>query len=254
MNADTIVSPLVVPIELTTAIVTAAKRVRKSKVAVEPDLPSIVDEIAANFLAGNFTQEAIANLSRVFNREFVVEQEPEPPVPDVPAVPEPKAKKPRAKKVIPTSFPESIVGGAVVEEPKAEVKKTKAPKKKAEPVVPPSSEEEEVKPVAAKKPRKVTKKPTLPEEVAKAVPEVAEAAVKKPRKVVAKKNEPEEEEEKKETKTKEIKPKSKKEDVALRQKKLPTTPVLVEDEEDLPDLGSRLTEELEEEELSDIEE
>jgi len=265
MNTDTIVESLVAPLELTNAIVTAAKRVRKSKAAVEPELPSIVDEVNANFGAGNFAQEAIANLSRVFGREFVIE-EPEPKVPDTvePTVPETKAKKPRAKKVTPaTTVPDSIVGGAVVdEEPVVPVKKETKPKKtkaKKEPAAAPvvDTDEEEAKQVKPKKTKAKKEAPVVEE------PPSAQEPVQPKKKARAQKVKAPTEESKqvKKTKSKKEQP-SKEEDEEESHRKViyivksverPSTPVLVEDD-DLPDLETRLSEELEEEELSDIEE
>jgi hypothetical protein len=274
MNTDTatavvapLVAPLVAPIELTKAIVTAAKRVRKSKVAVEPELPSIVDEVNVNFSAGNFTQEAIANLSRVFDREFVIEEEPI--VVPSPPVPEAKEKKPRAKKVKSATISDPIVE---VEETKpVPVKKARAKKDTvptvAEPPVPLESLVNETIETKETKPKKTRAKKELPVvvvEEATNLPVVEEEPKKKSRVVKAKKEvappvtdgeeakveEPKDEEAKKETKEKEKKPRAKKTTTER-----PSTPVLVEEEQErLPDLGSRITDELEEEELSDIEE
>ena len=54
---------------LTEAIVIAAKpkRVRK------PKTPSIVEEIIGDLRSGKYTQESLATLARLFNREFVAE-------------------------------------------------------------------------------------------------------------------------------------------------------------------------------------
>ena len=221
---------------MTNAIVAAAKRVRKSKAAVEPELPSIVDEVNTNYLAGNFTQEAIANLSRVFGREFVVEEETEPKVLEPPS----PAKKPRVKKVKTTTVPEPepIVGGSVVEETEKPKKPRASKAKKPEETV--SAEVPDSKPVE-EEPKKKSRAPKAKKEAAPAETEaVKETKVKKPRakKPVADVSG----------------------EIETPAPERPSTPVLVEDDtqtdtDSLPDLTSRmnLTKELEEEELSDIE-
>ena len=88
---------------LTEAIVTAAKRVRK------PKTPSIVEEIIRELYSGNYTEESLTTLARLFNREFVaepvVEKKPRKSKKDTPVVtdgeapaPAPKEKKPRKSK------------------------------------------------------------------------------------------------------------------------------------------------------------
>jgi hypothetical protein len=239
---------------LTEAIVTAAKRVRK------PKTPSIVEEIIRELRAGNYTEESLTTLARLFNREFVaepvVEKKPRKSKKDAPVVtdgeapaPAPKEKKPRkSKKDAPVVTDEEapvLTDAPVVtdEEAPAPAPKEKKPRKskKDAPVVtdeeaPPKdtpvvTEEEAPAPATKeKKPRKSKKDaPVVTEEEAPAPKE------KKPRK--SKKDAP--------VVTEEEAP------VPSPEEKNATP--LLEPEDELPNLELRLEGFLEEEELSDIE-
>jgi len=92
----TVATPIVpvMPVDqLTNAIVAAAKRTRKSKEV--PAEPSIADQISGSFQTGQFTEEAIQNLTRVFEREFIFETEPIPEVQTTSEDKPIKEKKPR---------------------------------------------------------------------------------------------------------------------------------------------------------------
>ena len=201
---------------LTEAIVTAAKRVRK------PKTPSIVEEIIRELRAGNYTEESLTTLARLFNREFVaepvVEKKPRKSKKDAPVVtdeeapaPAPKEKKPRKSKkdapVVTDGETPALTDAPVVTEEEAPAPATKEKKprksKKDAPVV----TEEEAPAPKEKKPRKSKKDaPVVTEE---------EAPVPSPEEKNA-------------------------------------TPLL-EPEDELPNLELRLEGFLEEEELSDIE-
>ena len=234
MNPDTNTTTEMIP--LTEAIVTAAKPTRVRK----PKTPSIVDEIISDLRSGKYTQESLATLARLFNREFVaeplVEKKPRKSKKDAPLVtdeeapaPAPKEKKPRkSKKDAPLVTNEDDPAPAPKE------KKPRKSKKDA-PVV---TEEEAPAPAPApkeNKPRKSKKDaPSVTEEEAPApVPKE-----KKPRK--SKKDAP--------VVTEEEAP-------APSPKEKNVTPLLEpepEPEDDLPDLESRLEGFLEEEELSEL--
>ena len=106
MNPETNTTTEMIP--LSEAIVTAAKPTRVRK----PKTPSIVDEIISDLRSGKYTQESLATLARLFNREFVaeplVEKKPRKSKKDTPIVETtvdeaanveaPKEKKPRKSK------------------------------------------------------------------------------------------------------------------------------------------------------------
>jgi hypothetical protein len=126
MNPETNTTTEMIP--LTEAIVTAAKPTRVRK----PKTPSIVDEIISDLRSGKYTQESLATLARLFNREFVaeplVEKKPRKSKKDTPIVetavneeaneaPAPKEKKPRKSKKD-TPVETTVDEAAIVEAPK----------------------------------------------------------------------------------------------------------------------------------------
>ena len=142
------------PVEnITTAIVTAAKRsVKKDAV--------IVTEIVEQIRAGSFPDETVAKLMEIFGHEFCVkkgfiakekkprakktpaatEEPKEPKEPTEPTEPtEPKEKKPRAKKVKEVVTPTDETPVVTTEEPK-EPKEKKPRAKKVKEVVMPTDE------------------------------------------------------------------------------------------------------------------
>ena len=202
---------------LTEAIVTAAKRVRK------PKTPSIVEEIIRELRAGNYTEESLTTLARLFNREFVaepvVEKKPRKSKKDTPVVtdgeapaPAPKEKKPRKSKkdapvVTDEEAPPKDAPVVTEEEAPTPAPKEKKPRKSKKDAPAPVVTEEEAPAPKEKKPRKSKKDaPVVTEE---------EAPVPSPEEKNA-------------------------------------TPLL-EPEDELPNLELRLEGFLEEEELSDIE-
>jgi hypothetical protein len=164
--------------QLTEAIVSAArstKRTRKPKITAEVER-SAVDEIIENLRSGKFAADAIATLERVFGRKMDIEEdEPkklteleaeEPKEPQEPK--EKKVRKPRAKKVsvatetdepvaIETPVIITVTAETKTKKPRAK-KVVEAPVAIVETVVPVTTSDE--KPKKARKPRaKKTEEP-----------------------------------------------------------------------------------------------
>ena len=236
MNPATNTTSEMIP--LTEAIVTAAKPTRVRK----PNTPSIVDEIISDLRSGKYTQESLATLARLFNREFVAEplnekksrkSKKDAPVvtdEDAPApAPSPKEKKPRKSKKDAV-----VVTDEEAPTPAPQEKKPRTSKKDA-PVV----TEEDASAVTDKEAPAPAPKEKKPRKSKKDAPVVTEEEAPVPK-------------EKKPRKSKKDAPVVTEEEAPAPSKEKNVTPLL-EPEDDLPDLESRLEGFLEEEELSDIE-
>jgi len=247
MSAMSATNNTVTPVmeELTTAIVSAAKPKRAPKV------PSIVDQIIKDLRSGTYTQEALVNLARIFGREFVAE-----PVVE---------KKPRKTKQVTTT--DTIIDVITDEAPKPR-KTKKATAKTPVEETPLTVTEEAPKPLKTKK----ATANTPVEETPLTVTEEAPKQEKKPRntkkataKTPVEEKPVQDDSDNDSTKAfKEKKPRNtKKTAVVTVTETSPQTPIeerpstpILEPEDQLPDLSCRLegfAVELEEEELSDLE-
>ena len=240
MNPATNTTSEMIP--LTEAIVTAAKPTRVRK----PNTPSIVDEIISDLRSGKYTQESLATLARLFNREFVaeplVEKKPRKSKKDAPVVDDEKTVKeapaPKEKKARKSKKDAPVVTDEDAPAP-APAPKEKKPRKSKKDAVVVTDEEAPTPAPKEKKPRKSKKDaPVVTEEDASAVTD-KEAPAPAPK-------------EKKPRKSKKDAPVVTEEEAPAPSKEKNVTPLL-EPEDDLPDLESRLEGFLEEEELSDIE-
>jgi hypothetical protein len=134
------------PVEqVTEAIVSAAKRVRKPKAEI-----TIVEQIVADILAGKFAQEAATQLKQIFGDEFCIKrglmEKPK------------KARKPKAPKVV-NEAPVNEAPSDNEEKPK-KARKPKAPKVVSEEPVTEAPSDNEEKPKKARKPKAPKEAPT----------------------------------------------------------------------------------------------
>ena len=273
MSAMSATNNTVTPVmeELTTAIVSAAKPKRAPKV------PSIVDQIIKDLRSGTYTQEALVNLARIFGREFVaepvVEKKPRKTkqvttTDTIIDVITDEAPKPRKTKKATAKTPVEETPLTVTDEAPKPLKTKKATAKTPVEETPLTVTEEAPKPLKTKK----ATANTPVEETPLTVTEEAPKQEKKPRntkkataKTPVEEKPVQDDSDNDSTKAfKEKKPRNtKKTAVVTVTETSPQTPIeerpstpILEPEDQLPDLSCRLegfAVELEEEELSDLE-